>query len=137
VADYAPDAQVDGVLVSPMVGDGVELIVGVTDDPEVGPVVTCGLGGVLVEALDDAAFRALPLTPYDARAMLDEIDAQALLDGPRDLPPVDREELVDLLVALSELVSENAAIAELDVNPVIATADGLEIVDASVELDDA
>jgi acetyltransferase len=131
---YDPGADVDGVLVSPMVGDGVELIVGVTEDPEIGPVVTCGVGGILVEAVDDAAFRALPVTEHDAREMLDDIDAQALLDGPRDLPPADRDELVGLLRAVSDLVSENRAIRELDVNPVIATADGLAVVDASIEL---
>ena len=132
--EYDPSAEIEGVLVSPMVGDGIELIVGVTDDPEIGPVVTCGVGGVLVEALDDAAFRALPVTEYDARRMLDDIDAQALLDGPRDLPPVDRSELIDLLGSVSDLVSENPAILELDINPVIATADGLSAVDASIEM---
>lgn len=132
--EHAPTAEVDGVLVSPMVGDGIELIVGVTDDPEIGPVLTCGLGGILVEALDDVAFRALPVTEHDAREMLDDIDARALLDGPRDLPAVDRDELVELVRAVSELVSENPAIRELDVNPVVATADGLSIVDASIEL---
>ncbi|MFO7925988.1 MAG: acetate--CoA ligase family protein [Halobacteriota archaeon] len=132
--EYAPTAEIEGVLISPMVGDGVELIVGITDDPEVGPVLTCGLGGILVEALDDAAFRALPITEHDAREMLDDIGSQALLDGPRDLPPVDREELVDLIRSVSELVSENPAIRELDINPVIATSDGLSVVDASIEL---
>jgi acetyltransferase len=66
--------------------------------------------------------------------MLDDIDAQALLEGPRDLPPVDRDELVGLLRAVSDLVSENRAIRELDINPVIATVDGLAVVDASIEL---
>jgi acyl-CoA synthetase (NDP forming) len=134
VTDHDPSCRVDGVLISPMAGDGIELIVGVTNDPEIGPVITCGIGGILVEALDDAAFRALPVTEYDARTMIGEIGAQALLDGPRDLPSVDTDELVALLLSVSELVSENTAIAELDINPVIATEDGLTIVDASIEL---
>lgn len=135
VAAYDPSAEIDGVLVSPMVDDGVELIVGVVEDPEVGPVVTCGIGGVLVEAIDDVAFRALPLTAYDAREMIDEIEAQALLDGPRDRPAVDRDALADLLCTVSDLVIENPAIDELDLNPVVATDDGLSILDAAVELD--
>jgi acetyltransferase len=134
-AAHDPGARVDGVLVSPMVDDGVELLVGTADDPEVGPVVTCGIGGTLVEAIDDVAFRALPLTEHDARAMLGEIKAQALLDGPRDLAPVDREELVELLLAVSELVVENPPVTDLDLNPVVATDDGLAVLDASLELD--
>lgn len=128
-------ADVDGVLVSPMVDDGVELIVGVVDDDEVGSVVMFGIGGILVEAIDDVAFRALPLTEYDAAELVDEIEAQELLDGPRNLPAVDREQLVDLLCAVSDLVVENPNISELDLNPVIATEDGLAIVDAAVELE--
>ncbi len=135
VNEYAPEAETEGVLVSPMVGEGVELIVGVADDPEIGPVITCGLGGILVEALADAAFRALPVTQYDAREMLEDIGAQSLLEGPRNLPAVDRDELVDLIRAVSELVSENPAIRELDMNPVIATSDGLSVVDASIEIE--
>lgn len=134
-AAYDPLAAIDGVLVSPMIDDGVELIVGVVEDPEVGPVATCGIGGVLIEAIDDVAFRALPLTAHDARAMIDEIEAQALLDGPRDRPMVDRDALVDLLRTVSDLVVENPAIDGLDLNPVIATEDGLSILDAVVELE--
>lgn len=134
-AAYDPDAELEGVLVSPMVDEGVELLVGTVQDPEIGPVVTCGVGGTLVEAIDDVAFRALPLTDHDARAMLDELEAQALLDGPRDLPPVDRDELVEVLLAVSDLVAENPAVTELDVNPLVATEDGLSALDASLELD--
>lgn len=129
-------ARIDGVLVSPMVDAGVELLVGVVEDPEIGPVITCGVGGTLVEAIDDVAFRALPVTEYDAQTMLDEIEAQALLDGPRDLPPVDRDELAAFLTAVSDIVVDNPAIAELDVNPVVATADGLAVLDAAITLAD-
>ena len=134
-ADYDAEARIEGVLVSPMVDDGVELLVGTADDPEIGPVITCGIGGTLVEAIDDVAFRALPVTEHDARAMLDDIEAQALLDGPRDLPAVDRDQLVEVLLAVSELVAENPPISGLDVNPIVATADGLSVLDASIELD--
>ncbi|WP_411968738.1 acetate--CoA ligase family protein [Haloferax sp. YSSS75] len=134
-SEYDPAARVEGVLVSPMVPNGIELLVGVVDDPEIGPVVTCGIGGVLVEAIDDVAFRALPVTEHDAREMIDEIEARALLDGPRDFPAVDRGELVELLLSISDLVTSNPAIDELDINPVVATEDGLSILDASLEID--
>jgi acyl-CoA synthetase (NDP forming) len=132
--DYAPDAVLDGVLVSPMREAGVELIIGVVNDDQFGPVVMCGLGGVFVEVLEDVAFRALPLTEADARALLNDIDAQELLDGARGNPPVDRDAVVDLLVAVSEFVEAHPSVSELDLNPVFATEDGVEIIDAAITL---
>ncbi|TMT81707.1 hypothetical protein E2L06_17450 [Haloterrigena sp. H1] len=134
--DYDPGAQIDGVLVSPMADAGVELIVGVVDDEQFGPVVMCGLGGVFVEVLEDVAFRALPLTEADARWLLEDIDAQELLDGARGNPPVDRDAVVDLLISVSEFVEANPSVSELDLNPVFATEDGVEVVDASITIDD-
>ncbi|RZV06369.1 acetyltransferase [Natrinema hispanicum] len=133
--DYDPGAQIDGVLVSPMADAGVELIVGVVDDDQFGPVVMCGLGGVFVEVLEDVAFRALPLTETDARWLLEDIDAQELLDGARGNQPVDRDAVVDLLVAVSEFVEANPSVSELDLNPVFATDDGVEVVDAAITLE--
>jgi acyl-CoA synthetase (NDP forming) len=135
VATYDPSAEIEGVLISPMIDNGVELVVGVVKDPEVGPVITYGIGGIFVETIDDAAFRALPLTAYDAREMIDEIEAQSFLNGPRDRPAVDRDALTGLLCDISDLVIENPDIAELDLNPVVATEEGLSIVDATVELE--
>lgn len=132
---YDPDAQVEGVLVSPMADAGVELIVGVVDDDQFGPVVMCGLGGVFVAVLEDIAFRALPLTETDGRELLNDIDAQEMLDGTRGNPEVDRDAVVDLLVAVSEFVAANPSVSELDLNPVCATEDGVEIVDATITLD--
>lgn len=134
--EYDPEASLDGVLLAPMRRTGVELIVGVVDDEQFGPVVMCGLGGVFVEVLDDVAFRALPLTEADARAMLDDLDAQEMLDGARGNPPVDRDAVVDLLLAVSSFVETNPAVSELDLNPVFADADGVEIIDAAITLDD-
>ncbi len=133
--DYDPGAQIDGVLVSPMADAGVELIVGVVDDEQFGPVVMCGLGGVFVEVLEDVAFRALPLTEADARWLLEDIDAQELLDGARGNQPVDRDAVVDLLVSVSEFVEANPSVSELDLNPVFATEDGVEVVDAAITLE--
>jgi acetyltransferase len=132
VSEYDPTASLDGALVSPMRETGVELIVGVVDDPQFGPVVMCGLGGVFVEVLEDVAFRALPLTEADARAMLDDIDAQELLDGARGTPPVDRDAVVDLLIDVSEFVEAHPSVSELDLNPVFADSAGVEIIDAAI-----
>lgn len=132
---HRPDCEVDGVLVSPMLEASVELIVGTTHDEEVGPVLMFGVGGIFVEVLDDVGFRALPVTESEARSLIDEIDSQELLDGVRGTDGVDREALVDLLVAVSDLVTANPSIAELDLNPVFASADGATIVDASIVLD--
>jgi acetyltransferase len=135
VEAHDPEARLDGVLVSPMVEGGTELFVGVTEDPEVGPVIAFGSGGTLVEVIDDVAFRALPLTEHDARATIDDLERRELFEGTRGNPPVDVEELVDLLLSVSRFATDNPAVAELDVNPVVATPDGLAAVDAHVGLD--
>lgn len=137
VADRAPDAAVEGVLVSPMREAGVELVVGVVEDEGFGHVAMVGLGGVFVEVVEDVAFRALPVTPADARDAIAAIDAQELLDGARGDPPVDREALADLLVAVSEVVETNPRIAELDLNPVLAGGAGVEALDASIRVSPA
>ncbi|MFC7199736.1 acetate--CoA ligase family protein [Halospeciosus flavus] len=132
---YDPEAELDGVLVSPMREDGIEVIVGTVDDQQFGPVEMFGLGGIFVEVLEDVGFRGLPLTEADARALVDDIEAQAMLDGARGDPAVSREALVELLVDVSDLVASNPAIAELDLNPVLAGPDGVEILDASITLE--
>lgn len=125
-------ARVEGVLVSPMAAPGVEVIVGTLHDPQYGPVLVFGLGGVLVEVLRDVVFRALPITAADAREMLAEIRAHAVLDGVRGMPPADRQALVELMLAVSALACACPDITELDLNPVIVHARGCTIVDARV-----
>lgn len=132
---YDPDAAIDGVLVSPMREPGVELIVGVVGDTQFGPVLMVGLGGVFVEVLGDVAFRALPVTETDARSMLADITAQELLDGARGDPPVDRDAVVELLSSVSAFVEANPAVVELDLNPVFATDEGVEIIDATMRIE--
>lgn len=132
---YAPDATIEGVLVSPMREEGVEVFVGATDDEEVGPVVLFGLGGIFVEVLEDVSFGAVPVTEHDARRMLDGIEGRELLEGARGAAGVDEDALVDLLVTVSEVVARNPGITELDLNPVFATEDGVEVLDASITLD--
>jgi len=131
---FDPEATIDGVLVSPMLEGGVEVIVGAIQDEEVGPVAMFGLGGVFVEVLEDVTFGAVPLTEHDARRMIGGIDGKELLDGARDRPDVDEDALVELLVNVSRLVARNPEITELDLNPVFCDEDGVSVVDVGLSL---
>ena len=124
-----------GLLVAPMIPDGVQLIVGMERDEQFGPAVLVGLGGVLAEVLDDVAIRLAPLPTQAAREMLDELRASSLLHGYRGEPAVDLDAVCRLIVAVGQLAIERADIAEIDLNPVIAGPDGATIVDALVVLD--
>ncbi len=123
----ATDAR---VLVTPMLDPGVEAVVGVLRDRQFGPVVMFGLGGVLIEALDDVVFRVAPFGAGEAEAMIAEIHGHRLFGAVRGRPAVDRASLVDLLVRVSELASDRPDLAELDLNPVICSARGAAIADA-------
>jgi acetyltransferase len=132
-----PDADIEGVLVTPMAAKGLELIIGVTRDPQFGPVVMFGLGGIFVETIKDVVFRAVPVAREDAQEMLDDIRFKAMLDGRRGLAPVDRTAIVDLLLKVSALAQAHPEIAEIDLNPVIAHATGYTVADARMILADA
>lgn len=126
----------EGSAVQPMAASGIEVVLGAHRDAQFGPVILFGLGGVFVEVLHDVAMRVAPLSQEDAAAMLGEINGRALLDGLRGQRPVDREAIVDALLALSGLMLSRSDIASIDVNPAFAYADGLLAVDARVELRD-
>lgn len=129
----APD--ITGVLLSPMAPKGgIEIIIGVVNDPSYGPVLMFGLGGVLVEVLKDVVFRSLPLTQADARSMLDEIRASKILDGVRGALPADKDALVRLMLGISALCTAFPEIAELDLNPVLAYPKGVGILDVRILL---
>lgn len=130
------DAEITGVVVAPMSKPGVELLVGVTVDPIFGPVVAFGSGGFLVEALRDVTFRAAPFTELEAREMIGETIAARLLDGYRGLPRVDLDMLAAFLVQVGEFAAGTTNLTELDLNPVIANADGILPVDVRVVLTD-
>ena len=134
---YQPDATILGVQVQEMLDldDATETIVGVTRDPQFGPLVMFGLGGIFVEVLEDTSFRVTPVTERDARQMTEEIDAAPLLQGARGRQPVDIDALVDIIQRISQLVTDVPAIEELDINPVVATADGVTAVDLRLTLD--
>lgn len=107
-------------VVQPMQRGGLELILGMTVEPKLGPVVMFGLGGVLVETLRDVAFRIAPVAEDDARAMIAELRAKELLHGVRGRGPVDIERVVDVIVRLGQLVTDHPELRELDVNPLLA-----------------
>jgi acyl-CoA synthetase (NDP forming) len=132
VTDRQPDARIDGVSVQRMAETGLEVIIGMNRDPQFGPVMMFGLGGVMVEVLKDVAFRLIPLERVDASEMLDEIKGSALLDGYRGRPAVSRESLVDLLMQVSAFIEAHPEIHELDLNPVFAYPDAAIAVDARI-----
>jgi acyl-CoA synthetase (NDP forming) len=122
------------VLVQPMLAEGVEVLIGVAHEPVFGPLVVFGLGGVTADVLGDHAARLTPLTDVDARKMIGGIRAAPLLYGHHGGPPVDLDSLADILLRISRLADEVPEIAELDLNPVIAQADGAHPVDARIRL---
>ncbi len=134
VRAHQPDAEIAGVLATPMAARGVELIVGVVQDPQYGRVLMVGLGGVFVEAMRDVVFRAVPVSKADAIEMLGEIRAQAMLEGVRGLPAVDRRAIADLLVKVSSLAIAHPELAAIDLNPVVAHLDGYAVVDSRMLL---
>jgi acetyltransferase len=122
---YQPGAAIRGALVQKMMSGGMEIVVGLHSDPQFGPVVMVGLGGVLVEALEDVVFGAAPLTREDAREMLQTLRGARVLNGMRGRPPADVEALIDVLVAVSRLGADaEGAIGEADINPLIVLPRG-------------
>lgn len=131
----APDAFIEGVAVQKMARPGVEVIIGVSKDPQFGPVVMFGLGGILVEVLKDVAFRIIPITRRDARQMIRELKGYPLLEGYRGQEPANITFLEDLLLKVSDFVEKNPQIKEMDLNPIFAYRDGAVAVDARIILE--
>ncbi|MBI3797495.1 MAG: acetate--CoA ligase family protein, partial [Deltaproteobacteria bacterium] len=134
VAQGQPAAIFDGVSVQALAQPGVEVIIGLTTDPQFGPLVMFGLGGVYVEVLKDVSFRLAPLSPRDAHDMIREIKSLPLLTGFRGQPAVDLTALEQVLLQVSALAEAHPEIKELDLNPVFAYPQGCLAVDARVVL---
>jgi acetyl coenzyme A synthetase (ADP forming)-like protein len=132
---YKADAKIEGVQVQQMLSGGTEVIVGAITDGSFGKLVAFGLGGVLVEILKDVTFRLAPATKEDALSMLDGIQATEMLHGVRGGDPVNRDALADVIVKVSQLVSDFPEISELDLNPVFATKSGAIAADVRIVLD--
>ena len=131
---YNSDASIDGVQVQAQVDEGLEVIVGATTDPVFGKLVAFGLGGTLVEVLQDITFRLAPAESADAHAMLNDISGSKILDGVRGQAGVDRTALARTIEQVSHLVNDFPEISELDLNPVFASADGAVAADVRVLL---
>src|SRR6266852_3850517 len=132
---YKAEARLLGVQVQQMLPAALEVIVGATTDPSFGKLVAFGLGGILVEVLQDITFRLAPTTHQEAVAMLDDIAGAAVLHGVRGAPGVDREALGTLIENVSQLVHDFHAIHEMDLNPVFASSTGATAVDVRIVMD--
>lgn len=130
---HAPHARIDGVLVQPMLPQGREMLLGISRDQRWGPMLMVGLGGVLVEALNDTALAPVPLDREQARALIARLKGAAILNAHRGRPAADVEALAELMVRLSQFAADHADIvAEIDLNPVIVHADGAALADALI-----
>jgi acyl-CoA synthetase (NDP forming) len=127
--------RLDGFLVQTMVPAGVEMIVGLVNDPLFGPLVAVGAGGTTAELLKDVSVRLTPLTPDDADEMVHALASFPLLDGYRGQPGADVAALRDLLLRVSALAEQHEEIAELDLNPVVVGVSGAVVVDARVRVE--
>ena len=131
---YMPDAEIWGCLVQEMITGGKEIIVGMNSDPQFGPLMMFGLGGIYVEALKDVAFRIAPFSRQEAKEMLTEIRSYSLLKGVRGERPSDTEAIIDTLLRLSQLVTDFPEIVEMDINPLIVFEAGRGAVGVDMRL---
>jgi acyl-CoA synthetase (NDP forming) len=130
-----PGAAIEGISVQKMAAPGVEIVIGMTKDPQFGPMLMFGLGGIFVEIIQDVSFRIVPLTREDAREMIREIKGYRLLEGYRGQAPVDVSYLEKLLLNVSRFVEKNPEIKEMDINPIMAYSKGAVAVDARIILE--
>jgi len=131
------DDAVDGVLVTPMMPPPLaELLVGASRDPDVGPVLTVGAGGIWVEILGDVTHRVLPVTSIDIESMLEELRIRPLLEGARGRPPAARAGIVEEIQAVARCLMAHPALAEVEINPLFVYPDGARAVDARIFLEE-
>jgi acetyltransferase len=121
---YVPGATVWGCIVQKMIPAGREVLIGMSRDPQFGPLVAFGLGGIYVEALKDVVFRVAPFSEKEAAEMIEEIRSYPLLEGVRGEPPSDHDAMVDALCRISQLVTDFPEIVELDINPLMVFEEG-------------
>jgi acetyl-CoA synthetase (ADP-forming) len=130
-----PSAVIHGVSIQKMARPGTEVIIGTSKDPQFGPVIMFGLGGIFVEMLKDVSFRIIPVARRDAQEMIQEIKGYPLLQGYRGKEPASIPVLVDMILKISDLISKNPQIKELELNPVFAYKDRAVAVDARIILE--
>jgi acyl-CoA synthetase (NDP forming) len=130
-----PKAAVHGVSVQKMVRPGTEVIVGTSQDPQFGPVIMFGLGGIFVELLKDVSFRVIPVKRKDAQEMIEEIKGYPLLQGYRGKEPASITALVEIILKISKFIEHNSQIKELELNPIFAYRNKAFAVDARIILE--
>jgi acyl-CoA synthetase (NDP forming) len=130
-----PEAAVHGVSVQKMVRPGTEVIIGTSKDPQFGPVIMFGLGGIFVELLKDLSFRVIPVKRKDAQEMIQEIKGYPLLKGYRGKEPSSITALVEIILKISKFIEQNSRVKELDLNPIFAYRDKAVAVDARIILE--
>lgn len=135
VKRHKAKAKITGILVQEMAPPSTEIIVGAIKDPQFGPSIMFGLGGIFVEVLKDVTFRVAPITEDEAREMITEVKAYPLLKGYRNQPPADIDAIVKILLNTSKLVMEHQEIKELDLNPIMVYEKGAKTVDARIILE--
>ncbi len=135
IKKHQPSAKIQGVSVQPMARPATEVIIGMSKDPQFGPVLMFGLGGILVEILKDISFRIVPLTMRDANEMIREIKGYPVLEGYRGQEPANIAVLEQMLLKVSEFVESKPEIKELDINPIFAYRDSALAIDARVILE--
>ena len=121
VTGSLPEAAIEGVLIAPMISGGIEVIMGMVRDPQFGPAVMFGLGGIFVEVLKDVVFEIAPVEMPEAERMIKSIKGYPLLAGARGSKPAHLKSLIDIVVGISRLSLELPEIKEIDLNPVLAT----------------
>jgi acyl-CoA synthetase (NDP forming) len=135
VRKHIANAKIVGMLVQEMAPASTEVIVGSIKDPQFGPALMFGLGGVFVEVLKDVTFRIAPVNEEEAHEMIEEVKAYPLLKGYRGSPPADINAIVKIILATSKLVMEHEEIKELDLNPIMVYEKGAKAVDARIILE--
>ncbi len=134
VSGAVKDARIEGVLIVPMATGGIEVIAGMVRDPQFGPAVMFGLGGIFVEILKDVAFEIAPVSAEEAGRLIKSIKGYPLLAGARGSKPCDLESLGAVITGLSQLALELDEVKEIDLNPVLASPDGARVLDARILL---
>jgi acyl-CoA synthetase (NDP forming) len=134
ISGQAEQDSIEGMIVCKQIEKGLECILGMTRDPQFGPALMFGLGGIFVELIKDVSFRVLPIDREDAREMVEETKACRLIRGLRGAAPKDMESVLDFILNCGKMISENPEIQELDVNPLAVLEKGVVALDARVLL---